>query len=40
VHQVAPHPYGLTLSMDGSIAVTANSGTNPISISILKKYFV
>ena len=36
VHQVAPHPYGLTLSMDGSIAVTANSGTNPISISILK----
>jgi len=36
IHQVAPHPYGLTLSLDGSIAVTANSGTNPISISILK----
>ncbi|MFN9682202.1 MAG: bifunctional YncE family protein/alkaline phosphatase family protein, partial [Bacteroidota bacterium] len=36
VHQVAPHPYGLTLSMDGSIAITANSGTSPISISILK----
>lgn len=36
VYQVAPHPYGLTLSMDGSIAITANSGTSPISISILK----
>jgi YVTN family beta-propeller protein len=36
VHRVAPHPYGLTLSLDGSVAVTANSGTNPISISILK----
>jgi YVTN family beta-propeller protein len=33
---VAPHPYGLILSNDGNIAVTANSGTNPISISILK----
>ncbi len=32
---IAPHPYGLTLSPDGSIAVTANSGTNPFSISIL-----
>ena len=32
----APHPYGLALSADGSIAVTANSGTNPISISILR----
>ena len=36
MHQVAPHPYGLTLSIDGSIAITANSGTSPISISILK----
>ncbi|MFZ4546191.1 MAG: bifunctional YncE family protein/alkaline phosphatase family protein [Bacteroidales bacterium] len=33
---VAPHPYGLILSNDGNIAVTANSGTNPISISIIK----
>ena len=34
--EVAPHPFGLTLSTDGSIAVTANSGTSPLSISILK----
>ena len=33
---VAPHPFGLTLSADGSVAVTANSGTSPISISIIK----
>ncbi|MFZ4462873.1 MAG: hypothetical protein ACOYN5_03455 [Bacteroidales bacterium] len=33
---VAPHPYGLALSNDGDIAVTANSGTNPISITILR----
>lgn len=33
---VAPHPYGLTLSADGYVAVTANSGTSPISISIIK----
>ena len=33
---VAPHPYGLTLSNDGKIAVTANSGTSPLSISIIK----
>ena len=33
---VAPHPYGLVLSPDGTVAVTANSGTNPFSISILK----
>ncbi len=32
----APHPYGLVLSADGSVAVTANSGTNPLSISIIK----
>ena len=31
----APHPYGLTLSPDGNIAVTANSGTNPLSITIV-----
>ena len=33
---VAPHPYGLTLSADGTVAVTANSGIAPISISIIK----
>lgn len=30
----APHPYGLALSSDGNIAITANSGTNPLSITI------
>jgi len=34
--EVAPHPYGLAISNDGSIAVTANSGVAPISISIIK----
>ena len=33
--QVAPHPFGLALSSDGKIAVTANSGVRPFSISIL-----
>jgi len=32
----APHPYGLTLSPNGNIAVTANSGINPLSITIIK----
>ncbi|MEN8120147.1 MAG: bifunctional YncE family protein/alkaline phosphatase family protein [Bacteroidota bacterium] len=32
----APHPYGLTISPDGNIAVTANSGTNPLSITIVR----
>ena len=32
----APHPYGLTLSPDGNIAVTANSGTSPLSITIVR----
>ena len=31
----APHPYGLTLSRDGNIAITANSGTSPLSITII-----
>ncbi len=35
---IAPHPYGLVLSNDGNIAITANSGTNPISISIIKNF--
>lgn len=34
--KTAPHPYGLKLSPNGKIAVTANSGTNPISINIIK----
>ena len=33
--RVAPHPYGLTLSRDGQIAISANSGTAPFSISII-----
>ena len=33
---VAPHPYGLAISNDGNIAVTANSGINPLSITILR----
>lgn len=33
---VAPHPYGLATSNDGNIAITANSGINPISITILR----
>jgi hypothetical protein len=34
--EVAPHPFGLTLSPDGSIAVTANSGVAPLSITIIR----
>ncbi|MGB3779773.1 MAG: hypothetical protein WA960_15535 [Tunicatimonas sp.] len=33
--RVAPHPYGLTLSRNGQIAISANSGTAPFSISII-----
>ncbi len=33
---VAPHPYGLTLSHDGNTAITANSGTGPLSITIIR----
>ncbi len=36
IFMTAPHPYGLTLSSDGNIAVTANSGTSPLSITIIK----
>ena len=32
----APHPYGLTLSPDGNVAVTANSGTSPLSITVIQ----
>jgi len=37
--EVAPHPYGLTLSPDGTVAVTANSGVRPFSISIIRDVF-
>lgn len=33
--RVAPHPFGLSLSPDGTVAVTANSGVRPFSVSIL-----
>jgi YVTN family beta-propeller protein len=33
---VAPHPFGLALSSNGEIAVTANSGIKPLSISIIR----
>ncbi len=33
---MAPHPFGLAVSHDGTIAVTANSGINPLSISIIR----
>ncbi len=32
----APHPYGLVVSNDGTIAITANSGIKPLSITIIK----
>lgn len=34
--QTAPHPYGLVLSPDGKTVITANSGINPFSISIIR----
>lgn len=33
---VAPHPFGLTVSPDGNTAVTANSGTSPLSVTIIR----
>ena len=35
----APHPYGLVLSANGKVAITANSGINPFSISIIRNVF-
>jgi YVTN family beta-propeller protein len=37
--RIAPHPYGLVLSKDGTLAATANSGTNPFSISVIHHPF-
>jgi DNA-binding beta-propeller fold protein YncE len=33
---VAPHPYGMVLSPDGNTLVTSNSGTSPLSITIIR----
>ena len=33
--RIAPHPYGLVLSPDGKIAITANSGNRPFSLSFI-----
>jgi YVTN family beta-propeller protein len=33
--EVAPHPFGLTLSPEGSVAVTANCGIEPFSVSVI-----
>lgn len=38
-YRIAPHPYGLALSKDGSVAVTANSGNRPFSITIIHRPF-
>lgn len=38
-YRIAPHPFGLALSPDGTVAVTANSGTRPFSITLLKDVF-
>jgi DNA-binding beta-propeller fold protein YncE len=35
--KVAPHPYGLALSPNGKVLVTANSGTHPFSMSIVSQ---
>jgi len=37
--EVAPHPFGLALSPDGSTAVTANCGIEPFSVSIIDDIF-
>jgi YVTN family beta-propeller protein len=38
-YRIAPHPYGMVMSNDGKTVITANSGTNPFSISILQNIF-
>lgn len=35
--EVAPHPYGLILNDEEGVAVTANSGIEPLSISIIRR---
>ena len=38
-HVIAPHPFGLIVDPTGQTAVTANSGTNPLSVTILDSAF-
>jgi DNA-binding beta-propeller fold protein YncE len=38
-YRIAPHPYGMAMSLDGKTKIAANSGTNPFSISILQDIF-
>ena len=38
-HVIAPHPFGLIVDPTGQTAVTANSGTNPLSVTILDSVF-
>jgi YVTN family beta-propeller protein len=35
---VAPHPFGLVLSPDGSLAVTANCGVEPFSVTVVADF--
>ena len=37
--EVAPHPYGLILNHEAGVAVTANSGIEPLSISIIRNIY-
>ncbi len=39
-HVIAPHPFGLIVDPTGQTAVTANSGTNPLSVTILDSVFL
>ena len=36
---MAPHPYGLILNHEAGVAVTANSGIEPLSISIIRNIY-
>ena len=35
--RIAPHPYGLVLSPDGGMAISANSGNRPFSLSFISE---
>lgn len=35
-YTIAPHPFGLALSNDNTMAVTANSGVNPLSVTFIQ----
>jgi YVTN family beta-propeller protein len=34
--RVAPHPYGMTLSVDGKVLVTVNGGVAPFSLTVIR----